>query len=94
MKGHLYQITVEHLEDAKGNAVTSSPLVFKARNHDDLFPIVEKMKTKQGIDASDAEALAIGLKLFGEVMLKNRNDELFSQLQPHFREFIKALKQR
>ena len=92
MKGHLYRVTVEHLEDAKGNAVEAEPLTFQARNHDDLFPIVARMKTRETFEADEAAALAIGLKLFGEVMLKHRENELFAPLRPHYVEFIKRLK--
>ena len=92
MKGHLYRVTVEHVQDAKGNAVEAAPLTFQARNHDDLFPIVEKMRARGLFDAEEAAALAIGLKLFGEVMLQHREHELFAPLRPHFVEFIKRLK--
>lgn len=92
MKGHLYRITVEHLEDAKGNAVEAEPLTFEARNHDDLFPIVARMRARGMFDADEAAALAMGLKLFGEVMLHHRENELFAPLRPHYSEFIKRLK--
>jgi len=94
MKSHLYRITVEHLEDPKGNAVMAEPLTFEARNHDDLFLIVDKMREKSEFDKSEIEALAIGLKLFSEVMLNNRDHELFKELQPHFVQFMKNLKKR
>lgn len=94
MKSHLYRITVEHLEDPKGNAVSADPLIFEARNHDDLFSIVDKMREKSEFDKNETEALAIGLKLFSEVMLNNRDHELFKELNPHFVQFIKALKKR
>jgi Domain of Unknown Function with PDB structure (DUF3861) len=92
MKGHLYRVTVEHLEDPKGNAVVADPLSFQARNHDDLLPIVARMRARGMFEPDEAAALAIGLKLFGEVMLRNREHELFAPLQPHFAEFIKRLK--
>ena len=92
MKSHLYKFTVEHLEDSKGCSTESDSLTFEARNHDDLFKIVEAMKGKQAIDEEDTAAFAIGLKLFSEVMLKNRNNELFRQFKPHFVSFMKELK--
>jgi len=92
VKGHLYRITVEHVEDAKGNAVETPPLTFEARNHDDLFPIVARMRTRVIFEPDEAAALAIGLKLLGEVMLKHREHELFAPLRPHYTEFIKRLK--
>lgn len=94
MKGHLYRLTLEHLEDAKGNPQSRQPLQLHVRNHDDLPGIVEKVQAK-GIftDADEAAAFAIGLKLFREVMLHHRGSELFQELDPHMSAFIKAFKQ-
>lgn len=92
MKGHLYRITLEHLEDAKGNKVDVAPLQFHARNHDDLPTIVERIKAKALFDADESTALAIGLKLFREVMLHHRGSEVFAELDPHMGEFMKKLK--
>jgi len=92
VKGHLYRVTVEHVEDAKGNAVEAPPLTFEVRNHDDLFPIVARMRTRPIFEPDEAAALAIGLKLLGEVMLRHREHELFAPLRPHYTEFIKRLK--
>lgn len=92
MKGHLYRLTLEHLQDPKGNPVDRSPLQFEVKNHDDLFSIVEKVKAKGLFDANEATAFAIGLKLFREVMLHNRDSAVFQELDPHFSEFMKAFK--
>lgn len=92
MKGHLYRLTLEHLEDAKGNPVETAPLQFEVRNHDNLFAIVEKVKAKGLFGESEAEAFAIGLKLFREVMLHNRGSEVFKDLDPHLSEFMKKFK--
>ena len=71
MSGHLLKFTVEHVEDSKWSIIQSSPLVFETRTHEDLFKIVEKMKAKMDFDEADATTFAVGLKLFGEVMMKN-----------------------
>jgi hypothetical protein len=92
MKGHLYRITLEHLEDAKGNPMEREPLQFEVKNHDDLYSIVERVKAKGLFEESEATALAIGLKLFREVMLQHRDADVFKQLDPHFSEFMKAFK--
>lgn len=93
MKSHLYRVTVEHLEDAKGNAVQTEPLHFGARNHDDLlFLIMERSKARGDFAEGEATAFALGLKLSSEVMLNHRGNELFTSLQPHFGEFMKGLK--
>jgi hypothetical protein len=92
MKGHLYRLTLEHLEDAKGNPVEKAPLQFEVKNHDDLYAIVEKVKAKGLFDENESAAFAIGLKLFREVMLHNRDSDVFKELDPHFSEFMKAFK--
>lgn len=92
MKGHLYHIAIEQLEDAKGHAITDKKLAFNTRNHDDLFNIIEKVKQKEILSENDTIDMVIGLKLFSEVMLRNRDNELFKTLQPHMAEFIKQLK--
>jgi hypothetical protein len=92
MKGHLYRLTLEHLEDAKGNPVDKPALQFEVKNHDDLNLIVEKVRAKGLFDANESAAFAIGLKLFREVMLHNRDSEVFKDLDPHFSEFMKTFK--
>lgn len=92
MKGHLYRVSVEHLENANGESVGQAPLVFEVRNHDELFAIVERVKTKGLFEGDEAIAFAIGLKLFSEVMLKHKDEALFQPLQPCFGEFMKGLK--
>ncbi|HEY0964052.1 MAG TPA: DUF3861 domain-containing protein [Pseudomonadales bacterium] len=92
MKGHLYRLTLEHLEDAKGNPVSKPPMQFDVRNHDDLYAIVEKVKAKGLFEDDEAVAFAIGLKLFRETMLHHRGSEVFKDLDPHMSEFMKALK--
>lgn len=93
MKGHLYRLTLEHLEDAKGNPRATPPLQVLVRNHDDLPAIVEKVQAKGLFAADEAAAFAIGLKLFREVMLQHRGSEVFRELDPHMSAFLKALKQ-
>ncbi|HEY0064695.1 MAG TPA: DUF3861 domain-containing protein [Telluria sp.] len=93
MKQHTYRITVEHLSDAKGQPSTyEAPLQFEVGNHDDLFSIVERMRQRQEFDCATNTALAVGLKLFSEVMLEHRESALFADLLPHFSAFMKKLK--
>lgn len=92
MKQHRYRITIEHLQDPGGNPVTRTPLVFETGNHDDIFAIVERMRERGDFDAPTATSLAVGLKLFSEVMLEHRDHPLFAELHSHFRQFMKHLK--
>ena len=93
MKQHEYDITVKHIADAKGNPSTyTEALQFKAYNHDDIFKVLGFIQNSQILDEESAKAFAIGLKLFGEVMLENKELPLFKEFMPQFIEFMKALK--
>jgi hypothetical protein len=93
MKQHRYRITVEHLADADGNQpADTTPLVFEAGNHDDILKIVERMRGREDLAPESAAAFAVGLKLFGEVMLEHRKAPLFAEFAPHFRDFMQKLK--
>jgi len=88
-----YRLTLEQLETANEEKRTDEALQFEFDNHDELFGIVERAKQKNLFGEADQSAqFAIGLKMFSEVMLKNRNHPLFEELAPAFREFMKKLK--
>lgn len=94
MNQHRYRVTLDHLADAKGEPSTyDAPLRFEVGNHDDVFAIVERMRTRNDLAPDAATALAVGLKLFSEVMLEHRGHPLFAEFAPHFRDFMKTLKQ-
>ncbi len=60
-------------------------------NHDDIFHIVER--TGHHFDnEGDAQQFALGLKLLGGVLMKHRDMELFSELEPAFKAFMMKLK--
>lgn len=92
MKKHRYRVTLEHLSAPKAKTSGDSPLEIEVRNHDDIFRIVELMRNRDDLDENDATALAIGLKLFSEVMLDNKDNPLFSSFLKDFGKFMKALK--
>jgi hypothetical protein len=93
MKQHTYRITVEHLADAKGEPASAAPLVFSARNHDDLLAIVARARSGSRLGADDSAAMILGLKLLGEIVLEHRTESPFSELRPALGGFIKALKE-
>lgn len=92
MKSNLYKCTVEQLEDLTGEVVQSSPLVFEASSHEDIFTIAQVMQRKVDLAETDATAFAVGLKLFSGVMIKNKDHELIKQLMPDFKNFMKTIK--
>ncbi len=92
-RSHRYQITVMPLaEEATNSAVAQAPVVFMHENHDELSSIVERCRKTTGLDADAAAAVAIGIKLLSEVMLKQRDNPLFDPLRMPAREFVGKLK--
>ena len=83
-----YRITLETLPEGQGS------LQFEADNHDDIFAVVEKLRQRSDFDEASATAFGVGLKLFSEVMLKNREHPLFTEFGPHFAQFMRRLKGR
>jgi hypothetical protein len=85
-----YRVTVESLSPP----AESEPLRFEVENHDDLFAIVSKMSARADLDPDSVQAFAVGLKLFGEVVLRNRSNPLFAKIMPALGEFMRDLKGR
>ncbi len=94
MKQHRYRITVEHLALPDGSLpAPDRALSFETGNHDDILAIVARMGQRGDLPQADATALAVGLKLFSEVMLQHRAHPLFADFGPHFKAFMQQLKQ-
>ena len=91
MKKHRYRITVERL--AEEDEAASAPLQFEVANHDEILAIIERIRSQGRFDPASAAAFGLGLKLFGETLLDNRDSPPFAALMPHFGEFMKTLKQ-
>jgi hypothetical protein len=83
-----FRITVEPLSETENSA----PLSFEADNHDDILAIARRMNGRFELDEQSSYAFAIGLKLFGEVILKNRARVPFSSIRPAMAEFMKEVK--
>ena len=91
-RNNRYQIDLKELS-LKDGSEPGKNLSFEFENHDDLFKIFDLIKTKNLFeDESTSHEFSLGLKLFTEVMLKNRKHPLFEDLQPAISEFMKKLK--
>ncbi|RDC55171.1 DUF3861 family protein [Pedobacter chinensis] len=92
-KAHQYKLTLEYLKNIKGENMDVPPMEILFENHDDIFAIIERQQTRNLFGNTDqVKEFALGLKLFSEVMLKNRNNPLFDELAPAFGAFMKKLK--
>jgi hypothetical protein len=88
-----YRLNLEYLSAAKSETILPEPVVLEFENHDDIFAIIETLKEKRLFDSENqAMEFAIGLKLFSEVMLKNKNLSLFKEFLSAFGSFMKELK--
>lgn len=93
MKQHQYAVTVKHIADAQGNpSAYSEVLQFNAYNHDDLFQVLEHLSKANLLDDEKTKAFAVGLKLFGETLLENKDLPVFKDFMPQFVQFMKSLK--
>ncbi|MNK41816.1 hypothetical protein D3C87_604900 [compost metagenome] len=91
-RNNTYQLDLKELKLKDGSEGTKN-LSLEFDNHDDIFSIIEVIKSKKIFDNENtASEFAIGLKLFTEVMLKNKQHPLFEDLRPAISEFIKKLK--
>lgn len=89
---HRYRITVQELGSENAADAQGRSLEFEAENHDDILAILEILRQKNVFDESSLPALAVGLKLFGGAMLKNKELPVFAEFMPRFVEFMKAFK--
>jgi hypothetical protein len=94
MNAYRYKITVEALTEAMGEPVEGRSLCFEVANHDDILGIVDRLRARLPFDESTVASLGVGLKLFSEVTVTQRNDPMFAMIQPALNEFIRGLKRR
>lgn len=91
-RNNSYQLDLKEIKLKDGSEGTKN-LSFEFDNHDDLFNIFEVIKSKKIFeDDNTAQEFALGLKLFTEVMLKNKQHSLFEELRPAILDFMKKLK--
>ncbi len=69
-------------------------IAFEFENHDDLFKIIEIAKSKKLFETENHSIeFALGIKLFTEVVLKNKENPLFKEFKPAITESMKKLKE-
>jgi hypothetical protein len=93
-KNNHYKIKFEETALKEQPEVLKS-LEFEFENHDDIFKIMEVVEAKDLFEnKNDSVEFSLGLKLFSEVMIRNRKHPLFEELMPAFGAFMKKLKQQ
>jgi hypothetical protein len=92
-RANTYRLTLALQTLASGEAAPPRALELTFDNHDELFTIIDRLRQQDPFgDPAQATEFAIGLKLFSEVMLKNRSHPLFEEFWPAFRLFMAKLK--
>jgi hypothetical protein len=94
MSAHQYRITLEYLGGRHAGPELHAPLRFEVGNHDDLFAIIDKVRHADMLDAETSAALALGMKLFSEVMLQHKQDPMFAPMLAAYLDYITVFKQR
>lgn len=88
-----YRVRIEPLLSHSTQAPEDhNECVFEIDNHDDILAIVEAVRAKRIVDQGSSAALAVGLKLFSEVVLQHRKEAPFAEIWPDLQKFIKNLK--
>jgi Domain of Unknown Function with PDB structure (DUF3861) len=87
-----YRITIETLGSRTSQGEDEASLQFCTDNHDNLLEIVEAIRSKRLLDKDKSASLAIGLKLFSEIIREMRKDQMFAPLVLPIRNFIEQLK--
>lgn len=79
--------------ELKDGTTGEKSIEFNFENHDNVFHIIDIIQDRKVFPTEDENTqFVIGLKLFGDVMMRNKNNPLFEELQPAFIQFMKKLK--
>ncbi|HRO47486.1 DUF3861 domain-containing protein [Agriterribacter sp.] len=90
-----YKLTLEYLKNSKGEEMQEKPIELLFQNHDNIYKILEVLQEKDLFgDNAQTIQFAIGLKLFGDIIMRNRDLALFEDMQPAFVAFMKKLKSK
>ncbi len=81
-KGHHYNIRVEHTSNPDGSTPDDQPVEFDVASHDEILGIIEKLKNRPDIEPEIAAQLALGIKLFGGILLEHRKSNRFQRWLP------------
>ena len=92
-KANRYKLTLEQTSLMKEDGELLNPVVLEFENHDEIFNIINIIRERDFFENDNQSVeFAIGLKLFSEVLIKNRNNQLFAAFYPAFGDFMKKLK--
>lgn len=87
---YTYRITAEKLGLPEG----SDPVrcSFEVTSHDDIVPLIERVRELDVLPEEELAQFTVGLKLFGGIHMTHRREPLFAELHTPFLDFMKRLK--
>ncbi|QKF65346.1 DUF3861 family protein [Campylobacter corcagiensis] len=86
MEKYKYEVSFKDLSDQK-------EIKFNSTNHDDVFNIISRFRDLDiNVSSDDKIAFIVGLKLFIETILKNKNEKPFNELFPMLKDMMKVVK--
>ncbi len=94
MTKHKYQVNLEDISEPDIPGKQRPAISFNVTCNDDLFHIIEKLEQSGIFPGQSAKAFGVGLKLFSQIMLENKNNPLFDEFAPAFGQFMKKLKKQ
>lgn len=89
---YTYRITREATTPLPIENAETAHLQLTVVNHDNLFKVVEAVQSKNFIGTDKAAALALGLKLFSEVVLERPSEAPFAPMVEPLKQFIRELR--
>lgn len=93
-KNNRYGIILNEVELKDGTQANKS-LEFEFENHDNILSLIEKVQQKGLFNEKDKNIqFVLGLKLFSEVLLEQRDNPLFEGFLPAFSELMRKLKEK
>lgn len=91
-RNNKYKILLQEIE-LKDGTQSGKSIEFEFENHDDVLHLIELIQKKTLFTNEDENTqFIIGLKLFSDVMMKNKDNALFEELTPAFVAFMKKIK--
>lgn len=91
-RNNKYKIHLEEIELVDGSE-TGKTIEFEFTNHDNIMALIERAKENNRFEnEADNLEFIVGLKLFSEVMMRNRRNPLFEDFAPAFKSFMMKLK--
>lgn len=92
-KTNKYRLILELKQYANGDTEPYKIVEIDFENHDEIFNIIDRVTAKNPFNDTDqAVQFALGLKLFSEVLIKNRTHPVFEDLNEAFSVFMKKVK--